>query len=62
MTKENISKLCCDSCSKAYHTLDCKKDEMFCFNDKSPKYAQHVKKNVNVSSLIDVNYWSDKCE
>ena len=45
MIKEDISKLCCDMCSKAYHTLNCKKDEMFCFNGKSPKYAQHVKKN-----------------
>ena len=45
MTKENISKLCCNNCSKGYPTLNCKKDEMFCFNGKSPKYAQHVKKN-----------------
>jgi hypothetical protein len=49
ITKENTVKPCCNSCSKAYPTLNCKKDEMFCFNDKSSKYAQHVKKD-------------DKCE
>lgn len=44
MSKEDTLKLCCNNCSKGYPTLNCKKDEMFCFNGKSPKYAQHVKK------------------
>ena len=45
MSKEDTLKLCCNNCSKSYPTLNCKKDEMFCFNGKSSKYAQHVKKN-----------------
>ena len=51
--KEDTLKLCCNNCSKGYPTLNCKKDEMFCFNGKSPKYAQHVKKKNDKCTFFD---------